>query len=264
MRIYIRELKANFKSLLIYTGIVALFTVIGFAKYSAYANNPELLEVLDSMPRAMLDSFNMSAFNLTTPEGFFGVLYIFFGLILGIAAVMWGSDIISKEERDKTVEFALTLPVKRSTLLTAKTAAAFTNCLLLALASWGLVWISVQPYDPQPGFYDFLSESLAALVLLQIIFLSIGIFIGSALKQHKKAGSAAIAVLLGTYFFSVIANLKEEWEFLNYFTPFNYFDPALILHESRVEPVYLWLSLGIVVVCLTGAYLIYNRRDLYI
>ncbi len=32
---------------------------------------------------------------------------------------MWGSDIISKEERDKTVEY-LTLPVTRARLLTAK------------------------------------------------------------------------------------------------------------------------------------------------
>jgi hypothetical protein len=33
---------------------------------------------------------------------------------------MWGSDIISKEERDKTIEFSLTLPVKRSKLISGK------------------------------------------------------------------------------------------------------------------------------------------------
>ena len=127
MRIYFRELKANFKSLLIYIGISLFFLVVGFSKFSAYAENPELLEVLDAMPAAMLEAFNMNAFNLTTVVGFFGVMFAFVGLILGIAAVMWGSDIISKEERDKTVEFALTLPVKRSTLIAAKTAAALTN-----------------------------------------------------------------------------------------------------------------------------------------
>ena len=264
MRIYLRELKANFKSLLIYFGVVGFFTVVGFQKFSGYAENPEILEVLDSMPAALLDSFNMNAFNLTTVEGFFGVMFAFVALILGIAAVMWGSDIISKEERDKTVEFALTLPVRRSTLITAKTAAALTNCILLALVTWGLNAVSARAYDPEPGFYKFLFEGMAALVVLQVIFLAIGIFIGSAMKQHKRAGSVAISVLLGTYFFSVIAGLKEEWEFLKYFTPFKYFDPSLILNESRVEPVYLWISVGIVMVCLAGAYLAYARRDLYI
>lgn len=206
----------------------------------------------------------MNAFNLTTVEGFFGVMYAFVALILGIAAVMWGSEIISKEERDKTVEFALTLPVRRSTLLTAKTAAALTHCLLLALATWGMNAANAAAYDPEPGFYKFLFEGMAALVILQVVFLAIGIFIGSAMKEHKKAGSAAISVLLGTYFFSVIAGLKEEWEFLRYLTPFEYFDPALIMRESRVEPIYLWISLGIVLTSLAGAYLAYQRRDLYI
>ena len=264
MRIYIRELKANFKSLLIFIGIVAFFAVVGFSKFSAYAENPELLDVLDAMPQAMLETFNMNAFNLTTVVGFFGVMYAFVGLILGIAAVMWGSDIISKEERDKTIEFALTLPVKRSTLITAKTAAALTNCLLLALAAWGLNWVSAQTYSPGEDYYRFLREGIAALVLLQIIFLSVGVFLGSAMKQHKKAGSVAISVLLGTYFLSVIAGLKEEWDFLKYLSPFKYFDPSLILHESRVEPVFLWISLGIILVSMAGAYFAYNRRDLYI
>ena len=236
----------------------------GFSKFSGYAENPEILEVLDAMPAALLESFNMNAFNLTTVEGFFGVMYAFVALILGIAAVMWGSEIISKEERDKTVEFALTLPVKRSTLVTAKTAAGLTYCLLLALATWGLNAASASTYDPDPGFYKFLFQGMAALVVLQVIFLAIGILIGSAMKQHKRAGSVAISVLLGTYFFSVIAGLKEEWEFLKYLSPFKYFDPALILRESRVEPVYLWISLGIVLVSLAGAYLAYHRRDLYI
>ncbi len=264
MRIYLRELKANYKSLLIYTGVVAFFVVVGFQKFTAYAANPEILDVLDSMPKATLDAFYMDAFNLTTVEGFFGVMYAFVALILAIAAVMWGSDIIVKEERDRTVEFALTLPVKRSTLITAKTLAALTNCLLLALATWGLNALSASGYDPEPRFYKFLFQGMAALVLLQMIFLAIGVFIGSALKEHKRAGSVAISILLGTYFFSVIAGLKPEWDFLKYLSPFKYFDPVLILRESRVEPIYLWISAGIILVCLAGAYLTYQRRDLYI
>ncbi len=264
MRIYFRELKANFKSLLIYIGIAGFFVVVGFSKFSAYAENPEILEVLNSLPAAMLDTFNLNAFNMTTLEGFFGVMFTFMGLILGIAAVMWGSDIISKEERDKTVEFSLTLPVKRSTLITAKTAAAFSNSVILAMVVWGLNWVSAQAYSPEPEFYTFLGQGMAALLVLQIIFLAVGIFLGSAMKQHKQASSVAIGILLGTYFFSVITGLKEEWDFLKYFTPFKYFDPALILHESRVEPVFLWISLGIILVCMAGAYLAYSRRDLYI
>jgi len=99
---------------------------------------------------------------------------------------------------------------------------------------------------------------------MQLIFLAIGIFLGAAIKNHKRAGSIAISILLGTYFLSVIAGLNEDFEVLKYFTPFKYFDPALLLHESRLEPVYLWISLAIFVLSMAGAYLAYSRRDLYI
>ena len=54
MNIFIRELKANFRSLLIWSGIMILFIMIGTTKFQGYAENPELLAVFDSMPQALL------------------------------------------------------------------------------------------------------------------------------------------------------------------------------------------------------------------
>ncbi|MCK4800944.1 MAG: ABC transporter permease subunit [Anaerolineales bacterium] len=264
MNIYLRELKANYKSLLIYCGISLFFLVTGFTKFKAYAENPDLLAILDSMPPAMLATFNMNAFNLTTLSGFFGVFYVFLGLILSIAAVMWGSDIISKEERDKTVEFSLTLPVRRSTLITAKSAAALTNCIALALVTWGLVLANSARYNPDAEFYSFVSLGMVSLFIIQCIFLAAGIFLGSAMKKHKNSGSVAVSLLLGTYFISVIAGLNEDFDFLKYFTPFKYFDPASLLYESRIDLPFVWLSAGIIAVALVGAYIAYSKRDLYI
>jgi ABC-2 type transport system permease protein len=64
-----------------------------------------MLAMIEAMPPAVMDAVNMRAFNLTTLSGFYGLMFIYFGLMGAIAAAMWGSDIISKEERDKTVEF---------------------------------------------------------------------------------------------------------------------------------------------------------------
>ncbi|MFH2103038.1 MAG: ABC transporter permease subunit [Chloroflexota bacterium] len=264
MNIFLRELKANFKSLLIWGGIAILFITIGFSKFSAYYENPELLAILDNMPPALLAAFNISSFNLTTLTGFFGLMFTYFALILSISAALWGSDIISKEERDKTVEFSLTLPVTRSTLITAKTAAAVINCVGLALITWGAVLLNAANYQPDSEFYAFLALSMLALFIMQMIFLAVGVFLGCSLKQHKRASSVAVSVLLGTYFISIIAGLNENLEFLKYFSPFKYFNPGTLLHESKFELIFVGLSVGIIVVSLVGAYATYARRDLYI
>jgi ABC-2 type transport system permease protein len=264
MNIFVRELKANLRSLIIWGVIVVLFVTVGVSKFSAYYGNPEMLAILDQMPRALLEAFSFQAFNLTTVTGFFGVMFTYFALLLSIAAAMWGSDVISKEERDKTVEFALTLPVTRSRVVTAKALAALVNCIGLLLITWGASLVSVAQYQPDSEFYQFLRLCMLALFIMQLIFLAIGIFLGCAMKRYKRAGAVAIALLLGTYFLSVISGLNKDLEFLKYFSPFKYFDAGLLMREARLDVTFVLLSAAIILASMVGAYLTYARRDLYI
>jgi ABC-2 type transport system permease protein len=105
---------------------------------------------------------------------------------------------------------------------------------------------------------------MLALFIMQLIFLSIGIFLGCAIKRYKQASSIAVSLLLGTYFLSIISTLNKNLDFLKYFTPFRYFDPAMLLHESKIDMAYVGLSAAIIVVSMVRAYVTYARRDLYI
>lgn len=264
MNIFIRELRSNLRSLLIWGAIVVLFVAVGISKFSAYYHNPEMLSMLNSLPASVLAVLNLNAFNLTTVSGFFGVCFTYFALLLSIAAAMWGSDIIAKEERDKTVEFSLTLPVSRRRIVTAKALAALATCIGLLLITWGVSLASAAGYQPDGTFYKFLALCMLALFILQLIFLAIGIFLGCALKRYKLAGSAAISLLLGAYFLSVVSTLNQNLDFLKYFSPFKYFDAATLLHQSKFEPVFLVLSAVIILLGMIGAYAAYSKRDLYI
>ncbi len=264
MNIFVREVKSNLRSLIIWGVIVILFVTIGIAKFSAYEGNPEMLAVLDSMPQMLMEAFSMRAFNLTTISGFIGLMFTYYALMLGIAAAMWGSDIISKEERDKTVEFSLTLPVTRSRLVTAKALAALVNCIGLLLITWATTVVSASQYQPGSEVHLFIRLCMLALFVLQLIFLALGILLGCATKQYRRASSLAVSLLLGTYFLSVISAMNKDLDFLKYFTPFEYFDPVKLLNESRMEGTFLALSAGVILVSMAAAYRLYARRDLYI
>jgi ABC-2 type transport system permease protein len=264
MNIFLRELKANLKSLLIWGVIIILFSSVGFSKFSAYEGNPEMLAILKDMPQAFVEMLNLNAFNLTTVTGFLGAMFSYFALLLSVAAIMWGSDIITKEERDKTVEFSLTLPVTRSKLITAKTLAAMINCIGLLFITWGITLVNAAKYQPDREFYRFLSLLVLALFIMEMIFLAIGIFLGCAMKRYKLASSVAVSLILGTYFLSIIAGLNKNLDFLKYFSPFRYFNPVQLLRESKIELTFVLLSVGIIALSLVGAYLSYAKRDLYI
>ncbi len=264
MNIFIRELRANLKSLIIWTVIIALLIVIAVSKFSAFAGNPEMLAMLDSMPPAMLDALNMRAFNLTTLSGFYGLMFIYFGLMGAIAAAMWGSDIITKEERDKKVEFSLVLPVSRSRVVTAKALAALINCIAFVLITWGISLVAVQSYNPDQAFFNFLALEMGAMFAIELIFLAVGLLLGCAMKQYKRSASVAVAIILTAYFVSIVSSMQENLDFLKYFTPFRYFDAGELFRSSQMDATYLGLGALIVVVCVAAAYWIYNKRDLYI
>ncbi|RPI34526.1 MAG: ABC transporter permease [Chloroflexota bacterium] len=264
MNIFIRELKANLKSLAIWCVIILLLIMIAVAKFSAFAGDPEMLKMLDSIPPAMMDALNMRAFNLTTLSGFYGIMFIYFGLMGAIAAAMWGSDIISKEERDRTVEFSLVLPVTRSRVITAKALAALVNCVAFVLITWGVSLVAVRPYNPDQAFHDFLALEMGGMFSIELIFLAIGLMLGCTMKQYKRSGSTAVAIILVTYFMSIISGMEENLDFLKYFTPFKYFDSGELFRTGKMDSTYLLLSAAIIVASLAAAYRVYNRRDLYI
>lgn len=264
MNMYLRELRAGLKSLLIWVVIVGVLIAIALVKFQVYAENPEMLAILNSMPQGVLDAFNMKAFNLTTLTGFFGVMFIYFGLMGAIAAAMWGSDILSKEERDKTVEFSLVLPVSRVRVLTAKALAALTNAVLFVLLTWGISLVAVQHYNPDRAFLDFLRLEMAAMLMLELIFLALGLLLGASMKHYKRSGATAVGIIMGTYFLSVAIGMHDKLDFLKWFTPFKYFDAGALYRTGNLDGAYMMLSCGLIAIMLAAAYWQYNRRDLYI
>jgi ABC-2 type transport system permease protein len=241
-----------------------LLILVGTSKFSAYYNNPELLAFLNNLPPAVIDAMSLTSFNLTTVTGFYGLMFLYFGLLGAIAAAMWGSDIISKEERDKTVEFSLVLPVSRNKVITAKGLAALVNCVVFVLVTWAVSVVIAQSYSPDQAFYSYLILEMEAMFIIELIFLAVGLLLGCAMKQYKRSASTAVAIILAAYFMSIISGLKSNLDFLKYFTPFKYFDASALLHNGKMGGIYLLLSGLIILVCVVAAYFTYNRRDLYI
>lgn len=264
MRMYFRELKAGIKSLLIWTAVVALLIIVAMGKFAAFHGNPESLAILDTMPPQLLDALSMRAFNLTTLEGFFGIMFVYFALMGAMAAALWGSEAIAKEERERTVEFTLVLPVSRRQIVTAKLLAALTNCALFVLFTWLISVITVRSYAPEKTLFDFLRLEMLAMFMIELVFLSMGTLLACASKTPRRVGSMAIGLILGLYFLSFFAGMHEKLTWIKYLTPFGWFNASEFFRSGRFEPYALVLTGVTVVIFLFTAYFTYDRRDLYI
>jgi len=264
MHIIKRELRANAKSLLIWSVVMIIFIFLMVSEFSAYYNNPEMGDILDSMPEQMMKAFSMESANLTTTTGFVSIASIYFYLVLGVFAVLLGSNIISKEERDKTAEFFLTLPVSREKVILSKWIAAVINCVLLNAVTGVSLIVSMLSYDLDSEYYKFIGLLTIALFLTQMIFLSIGMLLASVLKRYKTSGKISAAIIMALYMLNVIASISSKLENFKYVTPFKYFESAKLLANGEFEIKYILLSLGIIAVSMAGTFIIYPKRDLHL
>ena len=120
-----REIKINFKNFIIWTFITLIMFLIVFLIYPSItsSDNVKMLdEMMNMFPEEILKAFNMDIASINTVYGWLKTEgFIFVLLIVGCYSAILGSNILLKEENDKTIEYLNSLPVNRNKIVLKKT-----------------------------------------------------------------------------------------------------------------------------------------------
>ncbi len=262
MNIIKRELQANLKSFLIWSLSLVSIYFIASIEFEAFAGSETIGNAMDQFEE-LFSALGASSADMTTPEGFLSILSIYIFLPTAIYSGLLGSGIISKEERDKTAEYLFTLPVSRKKVITSKLIVAIIYSILIDVFLIFGCFLAFERFNPEPIFYTFLRNLSIGVFLTQMIFLSLGLALASALRQYKLSGAITITVLTSGYLLTVLIGFVEELEFLMYISPFNYFSSKNML-ENNFELPYILITIGIIIAGISTLYITYPKRDLYI
>ncbi|MCA1062604.1 ABC transporter permease [Rossellomorea aquimaris] len=263
MNIYWREMKAHRKSFIIWCiGMIALIGS-GMGKFAGFNSSGQTMnELMEQMPKSLQAFLGVGSLDLSTATGFYGVLYIYILLLATIHAVILGATIISKEERDKTVEFLFVKPVNRNHIIGVKLMAAFTQIVILTGITWISTLLMVGHYSEDPSIGGDIGFTMLAMFILQILFVLIGTSIAASTKKPGKASSAATGVLLVTFIVSFAIELSEKWNGLKFLTPFKYFEAKSLLAGEGLDMLYVTISIVLITILGFMTFLFYNKRDL--
>ncbi len=262
MNIFRREFKANLKSLIVWIAALVLIVYAASFEFEAFIGNSAFMDAMASFT-SLFNALGMSITDISKPEGFVNLMSIYFYIPLAIYAALLGSSIISKEERDRTAEYLFTLPITRKKVLVSKVMVALINNILInvgLIAGTTLVYLR---YSPSDTFFTFMIYLSIGLIFTQLVFMAIGMFLSAILKQYKKSGGFTIGVVMGSYLLFVLINLSEKIDFLQYVTPFKYFESSNMMNGD-IQIKFVILSIAIIISGITGLFVFYRKRDLYI
>ena len=259
-----REYKFNFKSFIVWTSITLGIFLLVYLMYPSIvvSDNVKMIdEMMKIFPEEMLKAFNMdiasmdSAYGWLKSEGFIFVL-----LIIGCYGGILGSNILLKEENDKTIEYLNSLPIKRTSIVLNKVLVGVINITLLVLLLGIFNYIGLT----LSGDFDtkqFILLSITPLFPSLVLFF-ICLFISTFTHKTKKTLGISLGIVFISYILQTLSTIAEPVEFLKYFSVFTLADIRNVIVDVSINPlmVILTILLSVIFLVLTIAH--YNKKEL--
>ncbi len=263
MNIFGHELKANRKSTIIWSISLILIIVLFMSFYSSFAKDAEqFINLLQNYPESIRKAFGINLDNFFSILGFYSYPLSFITLCGAIQAMNLGTSIVSKEVREKTADFLLTKPVTRTQVLTAKLLAAVTSIMITFIVYFVAASITALQVKTEAfSFNTFFLLSLT-LLLIQLIFLAIGIIISVMVPKIKSVLTVSLATVFSFYFLGMFSATTGD-EVKRYLSPFKYFDNVYIMNHSSFEVPFLLTGAAIFILAIAASYVLYAKKDIH-
>ncbi|WIF87780.1 ABC transporter permease subunit [Acholeplasma laidlawii] len=263
-KLIMTEFKRNFKSLILWSAIVAGTAALMLMLFPAFEDAfSNIEEFLSMYPPEFLEIFGIGegGLDMSTFYGWFGVEgFLFVNLIGGSYAAILGGSILSKEEDDKTIEFLLSKPISRTQIVFGKIIVIIINLLILNSLVALVLMVAFVIYGDVNMTIWFL-YSYAPFVL-QMIFASISFLISVFVTKSRRVLSIALGLVIGMYVFDLISKLTDEFEYLKYISPYEFINAVSIVNDQMIKPLYLVISIGIIGISLILSWFFYKKKDI--
>jgi ABC-2 type transport system permease protein len=264
--LFLKELRRNAFSLMIWMIIITCLIVLTMSVYRTFIENQsKIAGMLSIIPKGALQFKGISNFkDLLSVLGFYSVNNVIYMMVLGsIFAIVLSSNILLKEEYDKTAEYLLTRPITRSGIFLSKLAVIFLNIFILNFVTALAGYICMEIVKNGPfSIKAFLILTVYTL-LLNILFGAIGLFLSTLVKRAKPITTLCIGLVLIFYFIFTVSKITEGASDLGYLSPFRFASVDAINPAYTLEIWHLVYFIGISVLLTGLSFRIYRRKDIY-
>ena len=259
-----REMKINFKSFLIWLLVLVGVFLITFLMYPSIINSDNVKmmdEMMSVFPEEMLKAFN---FDLSSMDSAFGWLksegFVFVLLIIGIFYGIMGSNILIKEENDKTIEYLNSLPIKRSDIVASKMLVGliYVVLMILLIGIFNFIGLSFS------GDFDrkqYLLLSITPIFSSVVIYFGC-MFLSTFTHKTKKNLGISLGIVLVSYVLQMLSAMAEETEFLKYVSVFTLSDIRNVIVDIKINPIMVLISLGLSILFGWLTMVCYNKKEL--
>ena len=256
-----RELKVNFKSFIIWTIIICViyFLILMVYPFLVEENNLAQLDQMMAMfPDALLKAFNMDISSMSSTFGWLkSEGYTLIVLICCIYSGIMGSNILLKEENDKTIEYLNSLPISRNYILNSKVICGLIYIIFFISLTNYLGLIINEEINFKTYFYLSLTPIFSSIV---VYFLSL--YISSFRHKEKNMISISFGIVFISYFLQIISLFSKKTEFFKYLSIFSLSFLRYVIENNGLNYVCILISMVLCIILYFLTKYQYNKKEL--
>ena len=261
-----RELKINFKSLIIWLGIMMFIFGIVFLVYPSIINSEnakDMHKFMELFPPEVLATFNMDLASIDSVFGWFQTEgFVLLALLGGLYSATLGGTILIKEESDKTIEFLVSKPISKNKIVTSKIVVGVINITLFVILNAIFTFIGFKLSDDL-HIKKWLLITVGPIIVFYSLFF-ISMLASTFMNKSRKSMTISLAIVLLGYFLQTISKLSDKIEWLKYISPFELFDSRLAIANTELSISRTFIGIGIIFTSGLLIYYRYNKKELVI
>lgn len=223
--------------------------------------------LIDMMNSEFIENFNFfpHANQMYTYVGFLTIeLYNIFWLLL--LAIMFGfiaASSIAKEIEGKTIDILLSNPVSRKQMVLEKFIGLLPMLFIINFSMMAVIMGITVALNESLNYTNlFMVHLISILYFLAVI--SIGLLLSVIIDDKMKSSIFMIAILVGMFVFNSISLMAPDYKIIGLFSFLHYFDTFNVLQFGEIDAVGLAVFIGVTIVCLLGAMIYFEKRDIEI
>jgi len=259
-----REMKINLKSFIIWMSIILGLFLLIYLVYPSIVNSDNIKmmdEMMKLFPEEVLKAFNMDISSMDTAYGYLKTEgFVFILLLTGVYSSIIGSNILLKEESDKTIEYLNILPITRKSILKDKLICAFTYILSMIIII-GLFNFTCLMFSGEFNIKEFILLSITPIFSSLPIFV-ISLYISTFTHKTKKILGFSLGFVLVEYFLNILSEMNEVTEFFKYFSIYTLSDIRNVILNVNINPIMPMISLIITILFIVLTNIRYNKKEL--
>lgn len=265
--LFLMELKKNAANLVIWMVLIVFLVSATMAVYPVFLENQsKIMAMMDIIPKAALQFKGISNFaDLLSVVGFYAANNVIYMMVLGsIFSVVLSSNIILKEEYQKTAEFLFTWPLTRDEIFLTKLAVVILNIILLNLATTAAGYLAIIIVSTGPvNVAAFLILSVYTF-MLNLFFGGLGLFLSTFVRKPKPITTLGIGIVLILYFIDTISKITSGISKIGYISPFRYAATDAVMTGYKLEPLNVMFFVMFLLIFLAVAWSKFRRKDIYL